>query len=204
MPRHRSSWEDIIARDPGHSQRYIDRFTNLAAQGVDLLGEARLMDAILPRQGRVLDAGCGPGRHGSELALRGHRVVGVDIDPALIAEAQRVAPEATWVVGDIADLAATGIGGGFDGILCAGNVMGFLHPATRVAALSGFADALAVDGRALIGFGAGRGYDFDEFFTDATKAGLVLHNRYATWDLRPYPGDGSFVVAMFGPAVDRA
>ncbi|WP_028709663.1 class I SAM-dependent methyltransferase [Propionicicella superfundia] len=198
MTRYRSRWEDVVANDPSHSQRYIDRFTMLAAQGVDLLGEARFLDALLPRGGRVLDAGCGPGRHGSELARVGHRVVGVDIDPALIAEATRVAPGATWVVGDLADLPAAGVGGDFDGVLCAGNVMTFLHPATRVAVLSHLGAALAPTGRLVVGFGAGRGYEFDEFLADAEQARLVRHHLFSTWDLLPYPGTSGFIVALFG------
>lgn len=200
MTRYRSRWEDIVANDPGHSQRYIDRFAMLGAQGVDLLGEARFMDVLLPRHGRILDAGCGPGRHGAELARLGHRVVGVDVDPALIAEARRVAPQATWVVGDLADLAAAGVGGDFDGVLCAGNVMTFLHPATRVAALANLGAALAPTGRLVVGFGAGRGYTFDEFLADAESAGLVRHHVFSTWDLLPFPGTSDFIVSVFARA----
>src|SRR3712207_7124098 len=40
---------------------YVQRFRTLAAQGNDIVGEARLVDAMLPRGSRVLDAGCGPG-----------------------------------------------------------------------------------------------------------------------------------------------
>ncbi|MER6594533.1 SAM-dependent methyltransferase, partial [Micromonospora purpureochromogenes] len=32
---------------PGHSQWYIDRFRKLAAEGADLAGEARLVDAMV-------------------------------------------------------------------------------------------------------------------------------------------------------------
>ena len=78
----RSQWAEILARDPGHSQRYIDRFAMLAAQGQDLVGEARLVDAIVGRGAAILDAGCGPGRHCGYLHAAGHRVVGVDLDPA--------------------------------------------------------------------------------------------------------------------------
>ncbi len=46
----------------GHSQWYVDRFRTLAAEGADLEGEARLVDAMRPRGARILDAGCGPGR----------------------------------------------------------------------------------------------------------------------------------------------
>ena len=49
--------------------------------GADLHGEARLIDAMLPRGARILDAGAGPGRVGGELSRRGHTVVGVDVDP---------------------------------------------------------------------------------------------------------------------------
>jgi SAM-dependent methyltransferase len=157
------------------------------------------MDVLLPRHGKILDAGCGPGRHGTELARLGHRVVGVDIDPALIAEARRVAPEATWVVGDLADLAAASVGGDFDGALCAGNVMTFLHPATRVAALTNLGAALAPTGRLVVGFGAGRGYSFDEFLADAESAGLVRQHLFSTWDLLPFPGTSDFIVSVWGP-----
>jgi hypothetical protein len=84
----------------------------------------------------------------------------------------------------------------FDAILCAGNVMAFLHPQTRVPALTGLAGLLAADGRAVIGFGAGRGYDFDEFLADATTAGLALQQRFATWDLRPFTPAADFQVAV--------
>ncbi len=199
MPRLRSKWELMIERDPGHSQRYIDRFKMMAGQGADLLGEARFMDAMLPPRSRILDAGCGPGRLGGELARRGHTVVGVDIDPALIAEARSVHPEATWIVGDLADLELPQtVPNEYDGILCAGNVMGFLHPGTRQASLAAMNRLLAPTGRLVVGFGAGRGYEFDEFFTDAAQAGLDLHLRLSTWDMLPYPGESNFLVAVFG------
>ena len=54
----------------GHTQWYVERFRALAAEA-DLAGEARLVDAMLPRAARVLDAGCGTGRVGAELHARG-------------------------------------------------------------------------------------------------------------------------------------
>lgn len=191
-------WQQIVARDPEHSVRYIERFKVLAAQGHDISGEARLIDAIVGRGASVLDAGCGPGRHAGYLHAAGHRVVGVDVDPVLIAAAQADAPGPIYVVGDLADYqlpekAPTA----FDAILCAGNVMTFLHPETRVPALAGMAARLAPQGRAVIGFGAGRGYDFEDFFADAADAGLALENRYGTWELRPFTAGSDFLVAFF-------
>jgi len=74
--------------------------------------------------------------------------------------------------------------------------MSFLHPQTRVPALGVLAGLLADAGRAVIGFGAGRGYDFDEFLADATAAGLDLQQRFATWDLRPFTPAADFQVAV--------
>ncbi len=193
-----SQWTRIITADPDHSRRYIERFEMMAAAGHDLLGEVRTVDAMVPRNARILDAGCGPGRHGGALAALGHTLVGVDGDPALIAAATANHPEATWIVSDLAelDLPARGIEAGFDAILCAGNVMGFLAPSTRVGVLERFRQHLCDDGRAIIGFGAGRGYEFPDFFRDLDAAGLALELALSTWDLRPYnPGDG-FLVAL--------
>uniref|UniRef100_UPI003CC7EDBB class I SAM-dependent methyltransferase n=1 Tax=Nocardia farcinica TaxID=37329 RepID=UPI003CC7EDBB len=80
-----SKWEEITAADPTHSRRYVERFRNLAAEGHDIVGEARLIDAMLPRGGRVLDAGCGPGRLGGYLYAVGHTVVGGGLGPGRIA-----------------------------------------------------------------------------------------------------------------------
>jgi SAM-dependent methyltransferase len=191
-------WQQIISRDPGHSTRYIERFKMLAAQGHDLFGEARLIDAIVGRGAAILDAGCGPGRHAGYLHRAGHIVVGVDVDPTLIAAAEDDDPGPTYVVGDLAGFELPlSVPREFDAILCAGNVMTFLHPETRVPVLAGFASRLAPTGRAVVGFGAGRGYGFADFLADATSAGLALESRFATWDLRPFTPDADFQVALF-------
>jgi hypothetical protein len=55
---------------------------------------------------------------------------------------------------------------------------------------------LASGGRAAIGFGAGRGYRFEEFLDDAQAAGLQPDVLLSTWDLRPYAPDADFLVAL--------
>jgi len=197
----KSQWALMIERDPSHSARYAQRFRLLAAQGADLVGEARLIDAMVPRGAAILDAGCGPGRHAGHLHRAGHRVVGVDLDPVLIDTARAEEPGPVYVVGDLAGLELPGEASGpFDAILCAGNVLGFLHPATRRPALAGLASVLADDGRLVAGFGAGRGYAFEEFFADAEASGLRRDAAFSTWDLRAFTPASDFLVAVLSRA----
>ena len=193
-----SRWEQIVAANPDHSTWYVERFRAMAARGDDLHGEARLVDAMVPRGSRILDAGSGPGRVGGELARRGHTVVGGDVDSVLIDAARADHPDATWVVGDVCemDLAAHGIDEGFDVVVSAGNVMTFLADGTHAAALERMRAHLRPGGRVVVGFGAGRGYEVRELLADARAAGLVPDLMLATWDLRPYEADSDFVVAV--------
>lgn len=195
-------WERIVAANPQHPYSYAERFRRMEASGADLLGEARFVDAMAPRSAHILDAGCGPGRHAGHLATRGHRVVGVDIDPVLVGIARDEHPGPDYFVQDLAalDLPAVGVTEPFDVILCAGNVIAFPAPSSRRRILANFARHLADEGRAVIGFGAGRGYEFSDFLTDAQASGLDLQLGLGTWDLRPYRPDATFLVAVFGRA----
>ncbi|WP_432505690.1 class I SAM-dependent methyltransferase [Kineococcus arenarius] len=197
-----SLWTRITREDPQHSARYVERFRSMAAAGADLDGEARMVDAMLARSARVLDAGCGPGRVGGALARAGHEVVGVDVDPVLIAAAEQDHPGPTWLVGDLAelDLPARGVAEGFDVAVCAGNVVAFLAPGTRVEVLRRLGAHLREQGRLVCGFGAGRGYEVAEFLADARTAGLEPDLLLSTWDLRPHTPDADFLVAVLRPA----
>jgi SAM-dependent methyltransferase len=197
----RSGWVRLTDEDPDPANWSVERFRAQAQAGEDLAGEARLVDAMAPPRARILDAGCGPGRVGGVLAERGHDVVGVDVDPVLIAAAEVDHPGPTWVIGDLAelDLPARGVTEGFDVVVAAGNVMAFLAPTTRRTVLARLGLHLRDGGRIVVGFGAGRDYGFDEFRADVLEAGLVLELQLATWDLRPFTPDSDFLVAVLVP-----
>jgi hypothetical protein len=48
----------------------------------------------------------------------------------------------------------------------------------------------------VVGFGAGRGYPFDDFLADAAAAGLATDLLLSTWDVRPFTPDADFLVAV--------
>ena len=67
-----------------------------------------------PGPWRMLDAGCGTGRHAIELARRGHEVTGVDRSASMLAVAER-GPGVRYRHGDLRDLE---LGETFDAALC--------------------------------------------------------------------------------------
>ena len=83
---------------------YGAHFAQLIADGADVEGEARLADALVGRGAAILDAGSGMGRVGAALVRRGHRVVGVDFDPELLAQSQATYPELPVVASRLDEL----------------------------------------------------------------------------------------------------
>jgi SAM-dependent methyltransferase len=169
----------------------------MAAEGNDLAGEARLVDAMLQRGSRVLDAGCGPGRVGAELFARGHEVVGADADPELIVAAEEDHPGPHWVVADLAelDLAAQGEAEPFDAAVLAGNVMAFVAPGTEEEILRRVAAHVKPDGFVIVGFHTNR-VPLADFDRDVAAAGLRIDHRFATWDLVAWHDDADFAVSV--------
>jgi len=108
-----SNWEKFF---DGHAPVYMDNvFTKNTLEEVDFL----LDELKLPPGSRILDIGCGTGRHAIELARRGYRVTGVDISSGMLAEGQKAAIEAgvsiEWVHSDATSFTS---GEQFDAALC--------------------------------------------------------------------------------------
>jgi SAM-dependent methyltransferase len=87
-------------------------FTKGTTQEVDFLEEAL---GLTPGM-RILDVGCGPGRHSHELARRGYLVHGIDISQAFIDLAQ--AEEVHGASFERMDARAMGFTHEFDAVIC--------------------------------------------------------------------------------------
>jgi SAM-dependent methyltransferase len=177
-----------LESDAPRGDAYDRRFEDLAAGGMDMHGEVDLVASYVPD--RVLDAGCGTGRVAIELRRRGHAVVGVDLDPAMLEAARAKAPDLTWVQGDLAD-PALDLGQAFDVVVMAGNVLIFVSPGSEEKVMENAARWLRPGGLLITGYSlrAG-GFGPSEHDTLAAGSGLVLQDRWSTWDKRPStPGD---------------
>ncbi|GAA3843448.1 class I SAM-dependent methyltransferase [Brevibacterium ammoniilyticum] len=190
-------WNRIRANNPEHSANYAKRWRSLVDAGHDIGGEARFVDAMAPRGGRILDAGCGTGRVGGLLIGAGHTVYGVDLDEFLIAVAEEDFPSGEWHTGDLADFDFAGAGiTDIDVAVCAGNVLAFLDPASRRQTLENIKSTLKHGGRFVAGFGAGRGYEFDDFVDDVKASGMLVSLKLATWEIHPFEPDSGFLVLI--------
>lgn len=180
------------------SEDYDRRFAEREQAGHDVHGEARFVETLGVRS--VLDAGCGTGRIAIELARRGLKVVGVDVDPDMLAVARRKAPELRWHLADLAELHLTGDGGGstlFDAAVMAGNVMIFVEPGSEGRVVETLARHLAPGGLLVAGFQlmAGR-LDLATYDHLAGRVGLELRERWATWDRAPWQEGGDYAVSV--------
>ncbi len=95
-----NEWEEFF---DGHSPAYMQNvFTRDSAR------EAAFLDELLglPRGDRLLDIGCGTGRHAVEMARRGYAVTGIDLSAGMLAQARQAAESAgvtvEWIKADAA------------------------------------------------------------------------------------------------------
>lgn len=194
-------WAQVAGDDAGAADgaRYQERFDALAASGAHVHGEADRVAALLPA-GRVLDAGCGTGRVGIELARRGYDVVGVDVDPGMLAHARAVAPDLPWVQADLAalDPVVHGLGAPFDLVVAAGNVVPLVAHGTEAEVVRRLAAVLVPGGLLVAGFGLDAAhlpldeapFGLAEYDSWCAAAGLEPVMRFSTWDGDAFDGGG--------------
>lgn len=199
-----AAWTEL--RGGARASAYDARWDRLAAQGRSVHGEADLVDALVEPvaaggPATVLDAGCGTGRVAVELARRGHRTVGVDLDPDLLAQARAKAPDLRWIEADLVDLGDHVEPASVDLAVLAGNVLLFTAPGTEAAVVAAVAATVRPGGLVVAGFQLRPGgYGVAAFDAAAAAAGLQRVERWATWDREPWsPGAGYQVSAHRRP-----
>lgn len=179
-PGSRGDWYDSV-----YEQR--------EAAGENVHGEADFIMSWQP--GSVLDAGCGTGRVGRELAKRGVRVLGFDIDPEMLETARRKAPELRWLRHDIT---LVRLEDRFDVVLMAGNVINFVAPDRRHLAVANMVHhllpgGLLIDGHSVKATEA-QLPDYDSW---AAANGFELAGRWSTWQRDPLDASSGFAVSVF-------
>ena len=151
-------------------------------------------DTLLPRGGRVLDVGAGMGRVTAALSARGHTVVGLEPDLALVEQARSTYPGIDVLHSDVLGLDDELLGerpAEFDLVVVVGNVMVFLAEGTERRVLSLLRSRLAPGGRVLLGFhlvGApahARSYPAEEFVAEVEACGLRVDARFGSYELHP-------------------
>jgi SAM-dependent methyltransferase len=168
-------WFNPLARFLGPA--YLrNAFTKGTGQEIEFLVDALGLEA----GERVLDVGCGPGRHSVALARRGFEVTGVDLSADFIALAREAAAaEGLSARFEIVDVRELAFEGEFDAAvcLCQGG-FGLLGGRDEPAAFGRIAAALRPGGRlALTAFSAAFALRFLEDGETFDPATGVLHER---------------------------
>ena len=97
-----------------------------------------------------------------------------------------------------AALATMRLDRGFDVVAMPGNVMLFCRAEVRAAIVANLAAHLEPGGRLIAGFGLEPGPDaitLQEYDQACANAGLVLDDRFATWERAPYTA-GPYAVTV--------
>jgi len=120
----------------------------------------------------------------------------------MLAVARRKAPHLAWYEGDLATIELSrperpGQRYLFDAIVLAGNVMIFLAPGSEATVVANLTRHLTPGGALVAGFQlhAG-GLTLAQYDAYAARAGLILAERWATWDRQPWSPESDYAVSV--------
>ena len=164
----RSSY-DAIAAD--YAEAFVDELRGLPF-------ETWLLDRVVAdaRGGPVLDVGAGPGQVTAYLADRGADARGIDLSPAMVAEARRRFPGRSFEVGDLRRLTRPPTGPGWAAVLAWYSLI-HLAASELAGVVAGLARPLAPGGRLVVGLHAGAEVrHLEEWLGHDVDLDVVLHD----------------------------
>ena len=132
--------------------RYLTFYDEVLSRGL-AVADAEFVDTALALQPgvRLLDLGCGVGRHAVALAQLGHKVTGVDLSPRMLELAAELAREQmTTVTLDQRDMRQLDGLGPFDACACLYTVFGYFDDDENAAVLRGIHQVLGPEGKLLL------------------------------------------------------
>lgn len=181
--------------------KYDARWDAMAARGESVHGEADAVSRLTRdhfdgRALTVLDAGCGTGRLAIELVNRGHRVVGVDLDPDMIERARRKRPDIEW---HAQDLATFDTGHRFDLIVMAGNIPLFCQPGAQSRIVANLARLLVPGGLLVCGWSQETrpdAYRAEQFVADGETNEMSLVSAWKNWEGEPFDDSDYAVIVL--------
>ncbi|WP_296602849.1 DUF480 domain-containing protein [Nocardioides sp.] len=192
--RVRAAYDAVAAT---YSERLFNELT-------DLPFESWLLDRVAAHAagGPVVEVGCGPGHVTAYLADAGADALGLDLSPAMVAEARNRFPDGSYEVGDLRRLMRPTTGPGWQAVLAWYSLI-HLGGSELPAAIAALARPLDAEGWLVLALHAGAEVrHVDEWFDQAVDLDFVLHDPASVvevvraaglvdveWYLRgPHPG----------------
>jgi ubiquinone/menaquinone biosynthesis C-methylase UbiE len=174
--------EEIPERDTTTGyQTWADTYDDISNPmlDVELRAIAPALDAL--QAGIVVDVACGTGRHAQHLERRGHRVVGIDLSPEMLAGARRRCADCTLLRASLLRLPLAH--GSVDAALCA---LALTHFTELEAPISELARVVRPGGKVIISdvhpvavaLGAHAVYRDAQQHASFVRNHLHWHNRY--------------------------
>jgi hypothetical protein len=165
----RSSYDDVAV---AYAERLVDELTGLPF-------ERWLLDRVVAHAGGepVADVGSGPGHVTGYLAAAGADATGIDLSPAMVAEARRRFPGLGFEVGDLRRLARPVSSHAWAAVLGWYSLV-HLAPSELPDAVAALVRPLAPAGWLVLGLHAGAEVrHLDEWFGHRVHLDFVLHDR---------------------------
>jgi SAM-dependent methyltransferase len=134
--------QSVVNSDVWRTGRYLRAYNNRVLTLPEVSLFVRYSSKL---SGRVLDLGCGAGRVLEYLLLLGADAYGLDISPAMAEHCRSALPEASVIVGDVANL-TTLVSGRFSAVLASDNLLDVFSDAERRHALIQIREVLEPDG----------------------------------------------------------